>query len=72
MKYLTLAWIQCSHLFHRLMKEEKGASAIEYVLIAAVIVGAVSLLDLNTLISDAGTHLINVVKSAGVSTTAGN
>ncbi|MDO6708201.1 Flp family type IVb pilin [Photobacterium sp. 1_MG-2023] len=66
MKYLTLAWIQCSHLFHRLMKEEKGASAIEYVLIAAVIVGAVSLLNLDGVIAGAGTLLNNTVVSAGV------
>ncbi|MEI8593528.1 Flp family type IVb pilin [Photobacterium sp. Hal280] len=42
MKYFVLAWIHTTDFIHRLMKEEKGASAIEYVLIAAVIVAAVT------------------------------
>ncbi|MCG2837847.1 hypothetical protein L6J37_13500 [Photobacterium sp. WH77] len=66
MKYVVLAWIHTTDFIQRLVKEEKGASAIEYVLIAAVIVGAVSLLNLDGIISGAGTLLNNTVVSAGI------
>ncbi|MBD8513477.1 hypothetical protein KCG43_12005 [Photobacterium sp. WH24] len=66
MKYVVLAWIHTTDFIQRLVKEEKGASAIEYVLIAAVIVGAVSLLNLDGFIAGAGTLLKDAVVSAGV------
>lgn len=65
MKYLVLAWIHTTDFIQRLIKEEKGASAIEYVLIAAVVVAAITALDLPSVISGAGTKLSTAVSSAG-------
>ncbi|UTV28598.1 Flp family type IVb pilin [Photobacterium atrarenae] len=50
----------------RLYKEEQGASAIEYVLIAAVVVAAVSTLSgtITTNITSVGTSLTNAVSAA--------
>ncbi|GAB6260986.1 Flp family type IVb pilin [Photobacterium sp. CCB-ST2H9] len=64
MKYMTLGWIHVSNFIHRLIHEEKGASAIEYVLIAAVVAGAIIALDLPGVISQAGTKLSTTVSSA--------
>ncbi|KKC99467.1 Flp family type IVb pilin [Photobacterium halotolerans] len=65
MKYFVLAWIHTTNFIHRLIKEEKGASAIEYVLIAAVVVAAVTALGLPGIIAGAGTKLSTAVSSAG-------
>ncbi|WP_120512609.1 Flp family type IVb pilin [Photobacterium salinisoli] len=65
MKYLVLAWIHTADFIQRLLKEEKGASAIEYVLIAAVVVAAVTALGLPDIIEGAGEKLSNAVSSAG-------
>ncbi|KDM90113.1 Flp family type IVb pilin [Photobacterium galatheae] len=65
MKYITLGWIHASHFLHRLIHEEKGASAIEYVLIAAVVVAAVNLLGLDDVIQAVGDKLNAAISSAG-------
>ncbi|NAW65945.1 Flp family type IVb pilin [Photobacterium halotolerans] len=64
MKYLVLAWIHTTDFIQRLIKEEKGASAIEYVLIAAVVVGAVSLLSLDDVFTSAVGKLNSAISAA--------
>lgn len=64
MKYMTLGWIHVSNFIHRLIHEEKGASAIEYVLIAAVVVAAISALNLDDVIQAAGDKLNDAVSAA--------
>ncbi|NAW87713.1 Flp family type IVb pilin [Photobacterium halotolerans] len=68
MKYFVLAWIHTTNFIHRLIKEEKGASAIEYVLIAAVVVAAVSVLNLGGVFTSA----VGKLNSAISASTAGN
>ncbi|UIP30450.1 Flp family type IVb pilin [Photobacterium sp. TLY01] len=64
MKYFVLAWIHTTNFIHRLIKEEKGASAIEYVLIAAVVVGAISLLSLDDVFTSAAGKLNSAISAA--------
>lgn len=47
MKVVSSCWAFCARVISRLARDEKGASAIEYVLIAAVVVAAVSLVSGN-------------------------
>ncbi|MEL6116476.1 hypothetical protein P0Y67_14775 [Photobacterium sp. SP02] len=66
MKYLVLAWIHTTNFIQRLIKEEKGASAIEYVLISALVVGAISLFDIDGAFTAASNKLNTAISTATI------
>ncbi|MBV1840647.1 MULTISPECIES: Flp family type IVb pilin [Photobacterium] len=66
MKVVSSCWAFCARVISRLARDEKGASAIEYVLIAAVVVAAVSLIsgNIENAVSAAGDKLEQQVSAA--------
>lgn len=66
MKVVSSCWAFCARFLSRLARDEKGASAIEYVLIAAVVVAAVSLVsgNIKSAVTASASTLSNGVSAA--------